>query len=260
MMHYDIEAAEPRHHLVQFYRSNESALAENITRYFAEGLRRGEGCVAVAAAGRREALMTELQRRGADLPAALRQGRFIALDAQETLARFMVDGQPDWEAFDSTVGATIRAVRERTDFLPLRAYGEMVGILWQAGERAAAVRLEEYWNTLLNGDDFSLLCGYPIDIFSDDFEIRALDAVLCAHTHVLPGGDQLDAAIEVAMDEVLGLRANGLKSLMKANFRPSWAQLPASQARILWLRNNLPEYAGDILTRARQHYDGAAAL
>jgi len=56
---------------------------------------------------------------------------------------------------------------------------------------------------------------------------------------------------------VLGSRAQGLKLLIKANFRPSWAAIPQAEATVLWLRNNLPDYADEILARARGTYQGA---
>jgi hypothetical protein len=59
------------------------------------------------------------------------------------------------------------------------------------------------------------------------------------------------------MDERLGSRAHGLRLLIKANYRPSWAVLPKAEAIILWLRNNLPHEAEDILSLARQHYQAS---
>jgi hypothetical protein len=64
----------------------------------------------------------------------------------------------------------------------------------------------------------------------------------------------LETAIDRAMEDILGPRANGLKLLIKANYRPAWAVLPAGEAVVLWLRNNLPDQAEKILHRARQHY------
>ena len=66
------------------------------------------------------------------------------------------------------------------------------------------------------------------------------------------------------MDERLGARSNGLKRLIKADYRPSWAVLPKAEGIILWLRNNLPDEAEDILGLARKYYnsscDPAAAI
>jgi hypothetical protein len=56
------------------------------------------------------------------------------------------------------------------------------------------------------------------------------------------------------MDDLLGRRAEGLRSLMRSNLRPAWAVMPRAEANILWLRNNLPDEAESILDRARLYY------
>ena len=60
----------------------------------------------------------------------------------ETLARFTVNGQPDWGRFESVLGAVIRGIRTRTDHGELRAYAEMAGLLWKSGRYSAAMRVE----------------------------------------------------------------------------------------------------------------------
>ena len=44
---------------------------------------------------------------------------------------------------------------------PVRAYGELVALLWDAGLLAAAVELEELWTVLGRRHPFALWCGYP---------------------------------------------------------------------------------------------------
>jgi len=56
------------------------------------------------------------------------------------------DGQPDWDLFRRVIGDALRALRPRTGTGSIRAYGEMVGLLWGAESYEAAGRLEEYWN------------------------------------------------------------------------------------------------------------------
>jgi hypothetical protein len=136
----------------------------------------------------------------------------------------------------------------------------MVGLLWNAAEYAAAVHLEELWNNLLKKSDVCLFCAYPIDVFSAEFQVSKVDALLCAHTHLLPVDDALEGALRRAMDEVLGSRADSLRPLMQSNQRPAWGTLPQSEALVLWLRNNLPGSAEEILTRAREYYQPLAIV
>jgi len=233
-------------HLVQLYGADEAGLTKNVGQYLVEGLERNEAALVIAKPAHRAAFAHEIKRLGSD-PEAV-----VFLDAQEALNQFMLRGQPDWDLFVKTVGA----VRKESDHARFRAYGEMVDLLWTSGQYVAAIQLERFWNKLLNSNDFSLFCAYPIDVFSNEFQIAPLDALRCAHTHLVPAGrnGDLDSALEQSMDDVLGRRAVGLRSLMESNFRPSWAVMPKAEANILWLRNNLPEEADTIVARARQYY------
>lgn len=248
--------AASQQHLVQFYAADEPMLARNVSRFLWDGLKGGDGLLVIAAPERSEALAHQLTKTGADVQAAVREGQLLFLDAQETLSKFMVAGRPDWLLFENTIRAAMQNVRALESDAGLRAYGEMVGVLWKAGQFSAAVRLEQFWNQFLRQSHVSLFCGYPIDVFDKAFQINTLDPLLCAHTHLVPAGanGDLDDAINRSMDEVLGARADGLRLLMKANFRPSWAAMPRAESSILWLRNNLEDEADEILTRARQYY------
>ena len=138
----------------------------------------------------------------------------------------------------------------------MRAYGEMVGVLWTSGEYSAAIKLEEFWNRILGSLGASLFCSYPIDVFGPEFKHSGVHAILCDHTHLLPGdaGHSLEECIRRAMDEVLGKRAQEVRSRMEAKCRPGWGIVPAAEGMILWLRENLPEFAAEILCRARRYY------
>lgn len=240
-----LDQPEQQAHFVQLYGADESSLAKNVGHYLREGTKRGDGLLVIATKAHTEAFKREINGLTA-----------VFLDAHETLARLLVRGQPDWSLFESAVGAAMRQVQTPPGHVGFRAYGEMVGILWKAGLYAAAIQLEKFWNRQLKSNHFNLFCGYAIDVFSNEFQIAALDALLCAHTHVVPAGQNgdLESAIDRSMDDILGRRAAGLRLLMEANFRPSWARLPRAEASILWLRNSLPDEADKILARARQYY------
>ena len=45
----------------------------------------------------------------------------------------------------------------------VRAFGEMVALLWSEGNQAAAIRLEELWNELALSQTFCLFCAYSMD-------------------------------------------------------------------------------------------------
>jgi len=168
----------------------------------------------------------------------------------------MVAGQPAWLRFERTIRSAMRQVCPSRDSEELRAYGEMVGVLWKARQFAAAIRLEQLWNRLLEQSSFSLYCAYSIDVFGKEFEVANLDGVLSTHTHLVPAqpNGTLETALNRSMDEVLGPKADALRILIKANYRPAWAVMPTAEAIVLWLRANLPAQADQIIARARHHY------
>jgi hypothetical protein len=176
-----LDRAAPEEHVVQLYGRNDQLLTRNVSRYLAEGLRRGDALVVIATREHAGAITRALMLDGADA-----DDRLIVLDARETLDRFLVDGQPDEHLFRDVVGGVLAEAHRRSAAGHVRAFGEMVGLLWVEGERAAAARLEEYWNDLLRGSACSLFCAYPIDIYFDG-DTAGLDAVLGAHTHMSVG-------------------------------------------------------------------------
>jgi hypothetical protein len=243
-------------HFVQLYESDETALARNVGLYLWAGLRCGDGVLVVVTPEHQELFARHLESLGGNLAEALESQQLVFLDAQQTMAEFMVGGQPDWLRFEKTIRRAMRLIRPGPNAEGLRAYGEMVGLLWKARQFAAAIRLEQFWNKLLEQSSFSLYCAYAIDIFGKDFEVSNLDGVLCTHTHLVPAepNGTLETALNCSLDEILGPKADALRLLIKANYRPAWAVMPTAENIVLWLRRNLPEQADEIVKRARHHY------
>jgi hypothetical protein len=245
---------EPHDHLVQFYDKDEQLLVTKVGHYLFEGWRAGEALLVVGGPQRNSEIAEQFSALGIDAAAAVKSGRLVFFDAAEMVARLTVAGPPEWSRFDALVGSAVRDLKARHG--ALRAYGEMVGILWRHGQHAAAARLEEFWNRLMRDTAISLFCAYPIDVFGREFDMAGMEAILCAHTHLLPTGrnDEVGVAVDRAMVDVLGARAGGLKKVIHTYFRPSLAAVPKAEGVVLWLRSNLPQYAESILNRAREYY------
>jgi hypothetical protein len=174
-------------HLVQLYKAgDESPLAKNVGLYLSEGLNRGEGALAITTPEHRKLFIRELEQLGIDTAEAMRRKTLLWLDAQETLSRFIVSGWPDWNKFELIIGSAVRGLRPERHAGGFRAYGEMVDLLWQSRQMAAALRLENFWNKLLSRLSFSLYCAYAFDPSDPKSRASLLDDVLCAHTHVIP--------------------------------------------------------------------------
>ncbi len=182
-----LDRAEPEEHVVQLYGADDQLLTRNVSRYFLEGLRRGDGLVMIATSGHADAIMRQLREETSDVSSALHEGRLVVLDARATLESFLVDGHPDEARFRSLVGGVLKDVLPKASSGHVRAFGEMVGLLWVDGQQAEAMLLEQYWNDLLVGSACSLFCAYPIDIFDAGSKVAGLDGVLGAHTHMYAG-------------------------------------------------------------------------
>ena len=170
-------------HLVQFY-EGEAFLLDELTRFVGVGLAAGDAVIVTATAAHIEALIANLTARGIDAGLAREQGRFIVRDARETLATFMVDDMPDPARFLDAVGSVV--ARAVVEYRSVRAFGEMVALLWAEGRREAALRLEELWNELARTQPFSLLCAYPVSGFRNDPDGKLLLGIYGVHSHVVP--------------------------------------------------------------------------
>ena len=251
-----IERPDPCGHFVQLYQADHNALSRNVGQYIRNGLEDGESVLVIAGPEHSIDFRRSVRDLGGDPEKAISERRLAFFDASTTLSKFMVDGQPDWGLFESTIGEAVRHVHPGTEFANLRAYGEMVGILWKARLYSAAIRLEQFWNKLLSRWSFSLYCSYAIDVFGTEFDPNLLDGLLSTHTHLLPAETEgrLESSINCAMDEILGAKASLVRTQIKASYRPSWAIMPVGETIALWLRQNLPAEAGRILSRARELY------
>lgn len=104
-------------------------------------------------------LAERLISNGIDLPKAIDEDRYIALNAAEILARFMKNDEPDGHIFEDVVRETI--TKARGDGRRISAFGEMVALLWADGMATAAIQLERLWNGLIAEENLALLCAYP---------------------------------------------------------------------------------------------------
>lgn len=180
---FDWESLGEREHVVQFY-ENEGCLADSVARFAAQALSSGGGFLLIATSRHRKRIEGELRARGCDSSAAFSRGRYVALDAGATLRAIMEGGRPDAGRFAQLVGGAV------ADMIGscrgVRAFGEMVALLWRAGNREAAIRLEGLWNELAKDHAFSLLCAYPLKLFSASGDAEPFHEVCCSHTKVVP--------------------------------------------------------------------------
>jgi len=233
-------------HFVQLYQETD-LLAEAVARYIGAGLRRGEAAIVIATPEHRAAILQKFES-----PPQLR-----LLDAEETLAAFMANGMPQWNAFHEVIGGLIAELR--LQYPTVRAYGEMVDVLWQRGQREAAIRLEEYWNDLGGLQTFSLFCAYRMDPFDSHAYGGPLESVCKVHTHLMPSHDpaRFDDAVQSASRKILDQPLAQILRSLAAHHRPA-TRMPAGQATLFWLKQNMPRAAEKVLSELRGEAPPAA--
>jgi len=181
----DLGLVRSARHAVQFYEDAEH-LARTVATFLGAGLDAGSPALVIARSERHVAIRRHLEERSVDVDRAVESGEITFLDADEVLAAFTVDDEPQWNLFARHVGDRIRQVRARHVERSLRAYGEMVDLLWARGKSRAAIRLEQMWNELARTEDFSLLCGYSLTSFASPNDAAGFEEVCGAHSHVHP--------------------------------------------------------------------------
>ena len=104
------------------------------------------------------------------------------MGAQETLDKFMVNGWPDESIFTSLVSGLLEKGRRYST--GVRAFGEMVVLLWASGQCGATVRLEHLWHRFCQRERFPLFCAYPKSGFTENTR-DSMRAICEAHSKVV---------------------------------------------------------------------------
>lgn len=171
------------HHAVQFY-GDDNSLFTTVAGFLSQGFVDGHPAIVIATRPHSEAILTHLRGRLIDVDRAQQMRTLIVLDARQTLDLFMEGDEPDADRFEDSVGRLIAAVIEgRENRVQIRAFGEMVDLLWKQGKTRAAIRLEMLWNRLAQRYGFALLCGYSMGNFYK--ETKGFEDICREHTHVI---------------------------------------------------------------------------
>lgn len=171
-------------HIVQFYRSDEF-LAEMVGTFVSSGIGLGEAGIIIGTRSHREAIEHSLSEHGIDVRKLKASGQLFLLDAEETLSTFMEKGNPNEMLLGRVAGDLLNRATDNGR-RGVRAFGEMVALLWAEGNHEGAIRLEKLWNKLNETHSFALLCAYPVDQLSDSSDLEAFNRLCHEHSTVLP--------------------------------------------------------------------------
>lgn len=245
-------------HFVQFHK-NSATLAKEVAAFIEAGLTADDGVVVIATAAHTTLIVQELIRKNIDSIAYQEKGQLHFLDADATLAGFMSISAPSWPKFRDAINSTISQLR-KGGFEKVRAYGEMVDILWRKGNTGAAIQLEDYWNDVAQMHNLSLLCAYVLDGLSEASYSGPLHEIGRTHSQILPSDDddRLQTAIDQASNELLGTPLSRLVSL--SGSEPGEERLPTGRRTVLWLKRTMPLKVNEILDRARRNLENENPL
>ena len=198
-------------HSVQFY-SDDAFLIDVLSRFMGSAVGAGDAAIVIATPQHRRALAERLAARGLDVERAVEQGRYVALDAAETLLQFMIGDWPDEARFVELIGGVIARAKQaaQTEHGRTALFGEMVALLWDAEKGGAALRLEQLWNQIAQSHSFSLVCAYPLNHFYRQEHGELFQQICAEHSAVIPDESYALASEEQRLRSVAGWQRKAL--------------------------------------------------
>lgn len=173
----------PSDHVVQIY-ENEQVFLSTLEGFAGSGILSGDSVIIIATQEHLQHLNHRLECQGFDVGRLVKEEQYFPLDADGTLAKFMVNNWPDEKLFEETITQLI--ARAAKNDRKIRAFGEMVAVLWKGGLNGATVRLEHLWCQLHEQKQFSLYCAYPKNGFTQDSS-QSIDTICKAHSRIIDG-------------------------------------------------------------------------
>jgi hypothetical protein len=250
-----LAGAAPRDHIVQLYQ-DQHFLNRAVCRFAAAALANGEAVILVPTLAHWNAFHPRLEAEGVDVEAVQGRGQLTVVDADELLPRFMREAMPDAPVFLGLAADVIARARGAGRYPKVRWWGEMVNVLWERGDVAASMTLEDLFDQLAHGHDIAIFCSFLMDNFNGDVHARMLPRLGENHSHLIPVEDyaRLERAVADALRETVGPdEAPVLEGQLLSRY-PAPFHMPRPQALLLALRQVLPLVADAVLQRSRTLY------
>ena len=252
--------AGPRDHVVQLYQ-DQDFLNRAVCRFAAAALANGEGLILVPTVRHWDAFRPRLIAEGVDVEAAQKRGQLTIVDADQTLPRFMHNAMPDSPVFLGLAADVIGRARAGGRYEKVRWWGEMVNILWERGDVAASMNLEDLFDQLAHKHDIAIFCSFQMDNFNGEIHTRMLPRLGENHSHLIPVEDyaRLERAVADALRDTVGPdEARVLESDLLSRY-PATYNMPRAQAMLLALRQVLPTVSDSVLQRSGKLYAAGVA-
>jgi hypothetical protein len=255
-----VAEAGPCDHIVQLYQ-DQDFLNRAVCRFAGAALANGEGIILVPTLTHWKAFRPRLEAEGVDVEAARERGQLTVVDADELLPRFIRDGMPDSPVFLGLAAEVIRQARAGGRYQKVRWWGEMVNVLWERGDVAASMNLEDLFDQLGEEQDVALFCSFLMDNFDGDVHTHMLPRLGTNHSHLIPVEDyaRLERAVADALRDTVGAEeARVLENQLLDDYRQP-LEMPRAQALLLALHQAFPTVAAPVLERSRQLYTAPVA-
>jgi hypothetical protein len=250
--------ASPRDHIVQLYQ-DQDFLNRAVCRFAAAALANGEGLILVPTLAHWNAFRPRLEAEGANVEDAQRSGQLSIVDADELLPRFMQKAMPDAPVFLGLAGEIVARTRGAGRYPKVRWWGEMVNVLWERGDVAASMNLEDLFDRVSHEQDIAIFCSFLMDNFDGEVHTHLLPRLGENHSHLIPAEDytRLERAVAGALSDTVGAdEARVLEDQLLSQYRQPFS-MPRSQALLLALREALPTISDAVLQRSRALYTAA---
>ena len=247
--------AAPCDHIVQLYQ-DQDFLNRAVCRFAGAAIANGEGVILVPTPTHWTAIRPRLEAEGVDVDAARERGQLTVVDADEFLPRFMRDSMPDSPLFLGLAADVIGRAHAGGRYQKVRWWGEMVNVLWERGDVAASMNLEDLFDHLAHNHDIAIFCSFLMDNFDGEVHARMLPRLGTNHSHLVPVEDyaRLERAVADALREAVGQdEARALEGRLLSDYEEPLA-MPRAQALLLALRQALPAVADPVLQRSRELY------
>ena len=247
--------------IVQLYQ-DQDFLGRAVCRFAVAALANEESFVLVSTLPHWDAWRPRLEDQGVDVDAARERGQLTVFDAEELLSRFMRDGMPDPPTFLGLVSDLVGQARARGRYPRVRLWGEMVNVLWERGNVAASMKLEDLYDQYVAKKlGVATVCAFLMDNFNPDIHARMLPRLGTNHTHLIPVEDyaRLGCAVADALREAVGAKeSHVLEDRLLSEYRQAF-DMPRAEALLLALRQLRPTVADPVLQRTGELYATSGA-
>jgi DNA-binding NarL/FixJ family response regulator len=172
-----------RIHEVAFHH-DDASFVNDFAGFIEAALKASNPVIVLATESHRGSIVRRLEARGWDITAAIQVGQYISLDANETLATFMVNDWPDPARFLRVAGDLItKASRTAKEgHSKVAVCGECAPVLCRRGKTEAAVEVEHLFNVLARRYQIDTLCGYVLGDFQRKEDSRIFERVCAEHS------------------------------------------------------------------------------